>query len=216
MSRIVRKKQGKEVEAWELGENSEIEKQMIEQEKIEFIDGNYYLVSTEIAEARKNFINENKEALSLEELEIKAKELIRGEEAQKGDFFKIDGLGNPYPNEREWFLSNHKEVCGDTYEQIPKALEAYKEGDGVNDAIDFLVENKLLTINKYNPDNHYEAILWGSKESANKDATIVFYGVDRDKEGKVTAVDFNFVEASEFKRTYDVLEAPDKEEKLEL
>ena len=41
-------------------------------------------------------------------------------------------------------------------------------------------------------------------------AVIVFYAVNRDEDGKITSIRFNFVDADYFKANYKLIESPEE------
>lgn len=69
---------GKTVSAWRLGDNSDMEKRLIQEGKIKLSGGLYEIFS--------------REAMS-----------GSGESANAGDYFKVDSQGYPYPNNKEFF-----------------------------------------------------------------------------------------------------------------
>lgn len=125
--------------------------------------------------------------------------------AENGDWIKIDSQGRPYPNKKESFEENHRYVEGDTYEQLPKRLQAWKADCKMCDEVMFLIKKKGLKIDKDSDERYYSAHLWGTDEVANKDALIIFYNIIYDQDGKITDIEFNFVEKSEFDRTYSII-----------
>ena len=131
-----------------------------------------------------------------------------GQIAYPGDYFKVDtvdGRHYPYPNSREFFLENHVHLQGDEYEQKAKPLMIWQYGDEKPDALLWLLENKRLMLKEEEPQNYFNAFLWGSDLSAARDATLIFYSVDRDAEGTITDVSFNFVAKPEFEISYVIL-----------
>lgn len=179
--RKVIKKNGKIVKAYCLGESSVVERELIKEGKIvQNGSGGYELFSQEAVNGT-------------------------GEKAVKGDYFKIDSKGFPYPNDKEFFEKNHVHIQGDAYEQIPKPVLAWTKDDENSSEIDFLIREKGLVIDKDNPVKYFNAPLWGSMLSAEADAIIVFYSIDRDEEGRIVDVDFNFVAKDEFDKLYSVM-----------
>ncbi len=176
------KLQGKQVRAWELGAGTEMEKTLIREGKIRKTECGYELFSREAVNGR-------------------------GQRAKGGDFFKLDSEGHPYPNDREWFLANHRHLAGDTYEQTPKPLEIWQAEDGENEGIAWLREKGRLILRKDDPERYFNAHLWGADLSAAKDAVVVFYGVDRNDAGEITDISFNFVAWEEFQRTYTLCDS---------
>lgn len=175
--KYARKIQGKTVNAYALGAGSEMEQELIRSGKIQRSGDTYMLFSQESVNGQ-------------------------GQQARAGDYFKVDGSGCPYPNQREWFLENHRHISGDTWEQIPKALEIWMAADGENEVIRWLLDQGKLVIRQEDSVRYFNAHLWGADLSAAEDAVVVFYAVQRDDAGEITDVDFNFVERREFERTY--------------
>lgn len=175
------KKTGKTVDAFELGKDDNYLAEFIRQGKIKKLPDNTY------------------EVFSLEAINGK------GEIAHSGDFVKIDSNDYPYPISRAFFKSNHKYIAGKQYEQIPKELVAWNVGEPMSEEIIFLLNNKGLVINENSLDKYFTAPLWGTVESAGKDAVIVFYRIRRDDGGNIIDADFNFVAFEEFKKTYDMI-----------
>lgn len=175
--KYARKIQGKTVQAYCLGAGSAMEQELIRSGKIQRSGDTYMLFSQESVNGQ-------------------------GQQARIGDYFKVDGAGCPYPNQREWFRENHRHIEGDLYEQIPKALEIWMARDGENPVIRWLVEQGRLVIREEDRQRYFNAHLWGADLSAAEDAVVVFYAVQRDDAGEITDVDFNFVERREFERTY--------------
>ena len=73
--------------------------------------------------------------------------------------------------------------------------------------IRFLKEHKGLVICPEDPDRYFTAPLWGTLESAGANAVIVFYRVERDVNGSILDVDFNFVAHVEFEKSYCIEQA---------
>lgn len=177
------KKEGKMVKAYELGRETAVEKKLIEEGKIiKKADGIYEVFSQEAINGQ-------------------------GEMAKKGDFFKLDSSGNPYPNSREFFLENHQIVDEEKNEYIQKAKPVgyYIKEDGMTEEINFLMEKKGLIIDPKSDERYYTAFLWGSNLSAARDAVVLFYNIDRDENGEIIDIDYNFVEKNEFQRVYEIM-----------
>ena len=173
------KKNGKPISAWKLGENSEKERELVMEKKIVVCpDGSYELFS--------------QEALS-----------GHGEKAYVGDWFKVDSTGSPYPNAADFFEQNHRHIEGDTYEQLPLPVGVWFYEDGICEEIQFLIEQKSLKLDEEHFDAYFSAPLWGTIETAKRDAAIVFYSVTREGNTIIDA-DFNFVERGEFERSYTI------------
>lgn len=171
------KLQGKQIEAYELGAGTPMEAQLIRKGTIVKRGTGYLLFSREAVNGQ-------------------------GQKAKPGDFFKLDGGGYPYPNERGWFLANHRHLEGNRYEQIPQPLAVWQVQDGEHDLIRWLTEQGRLCIREQEPERYFNAHLWGADLSAAKDAVVVFYGVKFGPGGEIADVDFNFVAWEEFRRTY--------------
>lgn len=129
----------------------------------------------------------------------------KGQLAHAGDYIKIDSSGFPYPNLAEFFISNHRRISGDEYEQIPKPLKAWTVQEPVCEEIQFLIEHKDLVFAEDDEEHYFTAPLWGTIESAAKDSVIIFYSIERDSSGKIIDAEFNFVVRNEFDKTYNII-----------
>lgn len=178
----VRKKEGKIIEAYRLEEDlhPELIRLMEAGKIIKTVPGKYEVFSQEATGKS-------------------------GEQACDGDFIKIDSTGSPYPNKQDFFLENHRQVGENSYEQIPKVLYAWRGEEPMCEELEFLVDKKGLVLDEQSEEGYFQAPLWGTVLSAARDAVIVFYEITRNKDGKITDADFNFVEKTEFDRTYDIL-----------
>ena len=179
MIRVI-KKPGGLVNAYRLGDSNETIDRLMEQGRIRRISEDAY--------------------------EIFSQEAVngKGETARGGDYIKIDSGGFPYPNDREFFLANHRPAGGDQYEQIPRQMDAWTVSEPMCPEIDYLLRNGKLFIHADDPDRFYTARLWGTDLSAARDAVVVFYSVDRDGSGEIRNIIFNFVAKEEFDKTYDI------------
>lgn len=131
-----------------------------------------------------------------------------GQLAQPGDWFKvdtIDGKHFPYPNARAWFEENHTHLSGDEFEQVNKPLQIWQMGDEMTEELNWLLDTGRLTLKPEDPTHYFNAFLWGSDLSAAIDATLTFFGVDRDEAGNITDINFNFVAKPEFDSCYTIL-----------
>ena len=139
--------------------------------------------------------------------EVFSREAVHGigEVAAPDDFIKLDSEGYPYPNSAEFFLSNHIKVDGTTYEQIPRPIDIWTAQEPVCEEILFLIKEKGLVINESDPDRYFNAHLWGSDLSAGKDAIIAFYSLERNEQGDILDVDYNFIDRNEFDRIYRLI-----------
>ena len=170
-------------QAWELGAGSDMEKQLIENGKlIAHPDGIYEVFTKEATEGK-------------------------GQIANAGDFVKVDTDGFPSPCERKWFFANHKHVEGNWYEQVAKPLKIWRKDDPESEEIKFLIDSGALNIHSEDLNKYYSAYLWGTMETAASDAVIVLYSVDKDEQGKIEAISFNFVEADYFKANYKIIDS---------
>lgn len=173
------------VTAYQLGAHSPMEEELIREGAIQRLpDGGYALFSQEAVNGT-------------------------GETAQPGDYFKvdtIDGKRYPYPNGRAQFEAGHRHIEGDTYEQLAKPLAVWQDGDGPCEEMDHLLASKRLTLCPEDEARYFNAVLWGAPLSAARDATVVFYRVDRDGQGRITDVEFNFVARWDFERDYVFLD----------
>lgn len=169
------------VRAWELGAGSDMEKEMIRVGKIiAHPDGVYEVFSQESTEGK-------------------------GQMAHAGDYFKVDERGCIHPNERDFFLQNHQHLENEWYLQTARPLKIWRLGDPDCEEIRFLLDSGILSVRPENKERCFSSRLWDTTETAAADAVIVFYHVEKDPEGKVTAVDYNYVEAEYFRTHYEVI-----------
>jgi len=180
MMRVL-KKQDRLVRACRLGDGSALERELLESGRMRLRDGDYEVFSQEAGNGA-------------------------GEIARAGDYVKVDSTGAPYPNERRFFEENHVHDHDEYYRQIPRPLPAWQVGDAPSDVMDFLMSTGRLIIREDDAQRYFNAHLWGAPLSAARNAVVVFYDIERDAAGRITDVSFNFVERSEFERTYDILE----------
>ena len=132
-----------------------------------------------------------------------------GEIAAAGDYFKVDTVGGryyPYPNSKAFFEENHTHLEGDEYEQKVKPLAFWQASDPMCEEIQYLLRNQKLTLKPEDPDHYFNAFLWGTDLSAARDASVVFYSVDRDEAGEITEISFKFVAGKEFEAGYVICE----------
>ena len=178
---IVKKKQGKIVEAYRLADKGAVIRKLIKEGLIvEKEDGTYEIFSQEAVNGT-------------------------GEIATAEYYIKVDSSGKPYPNSPEFIANNHRKVGENLYEQIPTELQAWTVDEEICEEINYLIDNKKLTINKYDKDKYFNAFLWGSNLSAPENAVIVFYEVKKNSELEITDIDFNFVKREEFDKIYDIV-----------
>ena len=179
------KSKKKIVKAYPLGVGHPMEAALIEEGAIRLLpDGSYELFSQEAVNGH-------------------------GQIARNGDYFKVDtvdGRHFPYPNSREFFLSNHTFLSGDEYEQVNKPLLIWQSADEPIEEIRWLVDTGRLILKPQDPAHFFNAVLWGADLSAAADATLIFYSVDRDASGTIADISFNFVAKPEFEASYSVME----------
>lgn len=136
MMQKVQKNVCKEVKAWILGENSSTEAWLISKGKIVVTVARYELFSQEVKSDS-------------------------GEKAIAGDYFKIDGSVYSYPNKKYCFLANHHHIEGDTWEQLPAQLDAWKAEENIPEEVQFLLYHKGLKLNPANPSEYFGAKFFG-------------------------------------------------------
>ena len=169
------------IQAWRLGAGTTKEKELIAEKAIVLKeDGSYELFSREATGKT-------------------------GEIAKAGDYFKVDSNGYPYPNEKQAFEAAHEHIDADWYRQKNPVLFAWTVDQPVNDAVQYLFDMGLVELHDADPVHFFSASLWGTEETASKDDIIVFYQIQRDGHEKILSIDFNFVERSEFNKTYKII-----------
>ena len=175
-------------QAWQLGAGSAMEQKLLQSGRIVLrADGRYELFSQEISGGQ-------------------------GEIARAGDYFKVAADGSPYPNERAHFEKTHQPLGADWYLQTAEPRQAWRADEPIGEAVRFLLDSGRLELHPEDPERFFSARLWGTRETAARDATLVFYRIDRDPQGRIAQTDFNFVSKAAFDETYEVLEQPLKEE----
>ena len=177
------KNKGNMVKAYQLGSDNAVIKELMQNGKICYLGENRYEIYSQEA----------------------VHGVVGGEKAMAGDWIKLDSIGNPYPNDKEYFEANHRHIEGNTFEQFPKPLSAWDAKLEMCPEVTFLIEKKGLIINLASSDRRYTVQLWGTTEVAAEDAMIVFYNISYDNAGNVAECDWNFVERGEFDSTYSVI-----------
>lgn len=180
----IKKKQGKIIKAYRLGDNNEVLVQLINDKKIVICDdGTFEVFSQEAINSGSG----------------------HGQIASAGDWVRLDNEGHPYPCIDEWFQENMRFIGGDEYEQIPKELIAWTPDMEMSPEVEFLISKKGLKLDENDYDKFYQAILWGNPEAANRDAVLVFYSISYGENGDIVDADYNFVVRDEFERSYDIV-----------
>ena len=135
--------------------------------------------------------------------EVRTREAkTRGEIAKTGDYIKLDSAGMPYPVEKDWFEDTHTRTEEGLYLQKAAPKKAWSTEELMCPEIRFLVNEELL---QWDRKTGFGAALWGTWQTAGPDAVIVFDRVVTGKDGSVREVEFHFVAAEEFDRSYEVL-----------
>ena len=176
-------KESSRIQAWELGVGSEMEQEMIRCGKIVARPGGIYEIFSREAVGKK------------------------GQIAAAGDFFKVDDYGCPHPWRRAAFLQEHQPLEGDWYQEAARQVKIWRLGDPICEEIRFLLDRGILRVNPNNPDRCFTALIWETEETAASDAVVVIFGTERDAEGRVAGVHFNFVEIGYFNKYYRVIES---------
>lgn len=171
-----------------------------------------YELGKECAEIQRLMDEGKVRKISENKYEIFSQEAIngKGQIACRGDFIKVDSSDSSYPNDRIFFLTNHKHIQGYEYEQIPKPVYIWQAYEDMCPEVEFLIKNKNLVINEENNEKYYTAPLWGTSLSATRDAYLIFYSIKKDFNGGIMDIDFNFVECKEFEKTYTILDDKEK------
>lgn len=125
-----------------------------------------------------------------------------GELAKTGDYIKLDSAGMPYPTEKDWFEANHTKTADGMYLQIAHPRKAWCAEEPMCDEIRFLVNEDLL---QWDRKTGFGANLWGTWQTADPDTVVVFDRVETDRLGHIVSVDFHFVAAGEFRKSYQVI-----------
>lgn len=133
---------------------------------------------------------------------LKTRETLdEGELVKTGDYVKLDSAGMPYPVAKDYFEINHELLREGWYLQKATLRKAWSAAQPMCPEIRFLLDQELLSWKN----GTFSAFLWGTMQNAAEDAVIVFNSVTRAPDGTLTGVDFHFVAADEFGKTYDIL-----------
>ena len=174
-------KESSRVQAWALGAGSVMEQEMIRCRKIVPRPGGIYEIFSREATGKT------------------------GQIASAGDFFKVDNYGFPHPWRKAAFLQQHQFLEGDWYQEAARRVKIWRLSDPVCEEIRFLLNRGILRIDPDNPDRCFTALIWGTEETAASDAVVVIFDTDRDAEGCVAGVHFNFIEIGYFNKYYRVI-----------
>ena len=176
-------KEASRIQAWELGSGSVMEQEMIRRGKIAARPGGIYEVFSREAAGKT------------------------GQIAAAGDFFKVDDYGFPHPWRRAAFFQQHRSLEGDWYQEAARQVKIWRLADPVCEEICFLLDRGILRLDPDDPEHCFTAFIWGTEETAASDAVVVIFDTDRDAEGRVAGVNFNFVEIAYFNKHYRVIES---------
>ena len=130
---------------------------------------------------------------------------------ESGSYIIIDKEDNLYPTDPLYFKTTHKRKRDHEYIQISKQFWAWMHGEPDSEEIDFLKNYKKLVVNKNSISEYYSAPLWGTVKTADRDSILIFYNVQRDDEGVITDIDYNFVSRDEFYNVYRIITKPEGE-----
>lgn len=174
-------KKARQVRAWCLGEDTEMERLLIAQGRISREgDGSYRVRSQENG--------------------------TEGQVVPAGDYFKVDSTGAPYPNSREFFLANHTHIAGDLFLQTSPVLKAWCREAPMCPEVELLLGSGRLRIDEKDPCHYFRAFLWGAWLHAAADGVIIFDRTEQ-LDGKLLDVEFHFITREEFLLTYQIVEA---------
>ncbi|MCD8022749.1 MAG: hypothetical protein LUF30_07205, partial [Lachnospiraceae bacterium] len=98
--------------------------------------------------------------------------------------------------------ANHCRVGENLYEQKNAPLSIWERGDVMSEEMQYLLRSHKLELREEDPLHYFNAVLWGAKLSAPADAVLVLYEVERDADGSITDIRFNFVAREEFEDNY--------------
>ena len=139
-----------------------------------------------------------------------------GEICAPGDYLRIDINGDIYPNRGDFFLESHTEVGENLYEEVTRPMWAWRSGEPESEEILFLKSHKGLVIDEQNTKAYFSAPLWRTTETADRDATLVFYNIERDNNNQIQDIDFNFVASDVFRKTYTIITAPENDTEKDI
>lgn len=170
-----------ELDACRLGDGTEMERRLLETGKLrQCPDGTYLVFSRETD--------------------------TQGQQAQAGDYIKVDSGGFPYPNRRAFFEANHTHLGGTRYRQKAEPMGAWTVSEPMPPEVRFLLDTGALRIDEQDEAHYFRAFLWGAELFAAKDAVVVLDRTTRNEAGEITAVKFHFIARQEFQITHRILE----------
>ena len=183
--RMAQKKSGRLVQAFELGTDTLMERELVREGKIQVLsDGEYRLFSLESIGSK-------------------------GQRAKRGDFFKVDETTTgkfPYPLARKFFFANHKAVDGNnTFEQITKPLKIWLFGDAISAELSFLLKTGKLILDEKDVEHYYNAFVWDTHLTGSSADVLVIYNETRTSDGELFSIDFGIVQRDIFDKTYVLL-----------
>ena len=172
------KREGLQIRACRLGDDTGLERMLMERGQVVLRpDGRYEVFSQEARDGR-------------------------GQLAQPGDYVKLDDMDMPYPNDKAFFEANHTRIGPELYLQKPSPVGAWQADEPMCPEVEFLLREKGLTLDPSDEAHYFRAVLWGAPLSAPRDAVLVFYRIDRDESGQICDASFNFVVREFFDRNY--------------
>lgn len=129
-----------------------------------------------------------------------------GELVETGDYVKIDSIGMPYPVSKQWFEDNHELIRDGWYLQKTAPRKGWHKNLPMLPEVRYLLDQKLLVWNN----QHFSAFLWGTMQTVTDDAVIVLDAVIGAPDGTFSSVEFHFVAAEEFAKTYNIISPENK------
>ena len=183
------KNKGKMVHAYRLGDDTPMERLLLQEGVIQKqSDGSYQLFPREAVHGA-------------------------GEKALPGDYFKVEtteeGQHYAYPNAKAFFEAKHRLVdAGESlYEQKPLPLLIWQARDLMCPEIAELIRTERLRLDPADPAHYFQAQLWGTLLSTSESGTVIFYEVWHATDGSIEAVDFNLVTGEVFAADYTLCTA---------
>lgn len=174
MAKVI-KNVGQKIWAYKLGNNSDMEIRMINEGKIAYIGNDMY----------KIFSKQSSD---------------KSQTAKRGDFFKVDSFGYPYPTEHAYFLATHRRIDGDCYEQLPKSMDSWESTEAITAEVQFLIDHKGLKLSPEAPYRYFE--VQGSRLTATANSVLIFTSIIRDENGIIIDADFTLVARKGFEAAY--------------
>lgn len=209
------------VTAYQLGAGSDMERNLIEEGAIRLTeDGRYELFSQEAKDGRGQLADKGdyfkvdvKDGKPYPYNNMKAwfeenHDHLEGDEYEQKSWPVMvwDAKDREAAEEKAAERKAVEEKAGDVLQRKKSDGERDYVRDFLPEEIRYLLDTGKLSIFPESEDRYFSAELWGTTLTQSKDGVVIIYGVDRDKDGRITDIDFGLVGKKEFDERYTLCE----------